>query len=136
MALKHRSPRHQRKIARPFDERMATAHHFDGAHQAPLDRVPGFRLRERHAELIRELASDPQQLAPLERGKHATLIGYLAVPLLCQLLADQPLPPRPLSSANLAPETRIADRDRRLGDCHMVKPSRGVCSRQFLKRRR
>jgi len=53
MPLQHGAPRHERKIPRPFDERMAPAIHFDGAPQLALYRFVGFGLSERNARLIR-----------------------------------------------------------------------------------
>src|SRR5687768_13138653 len=91
LTFEHRPPWHQRKIPRPFDERVAPARHLHRTHQTPLDPLSRFRFLKWLAELLRKLSGDAQQFAALKSCEHAPAISDLSALLVRQLLRDQPL---------------------------------------------
>jgi hypothetical protein len=82
--LEHRPPRHEDKIPRSLDQRMARAGHLTARTWRPRihSRVSASRTASRADRIV------GPQLAPLEQ--HAWAINRLAVPLLSKLLGDQP----------------------------------------------
>ncbi len=113
LVFQHRPPRHERELAAPLDQRVASTRGIDPPGQPTLDASAVARLDMGLAELVPELAGDPQQLAPLQQRQHAALQPCAAIaPGFGKALLDQPLPTCGKGAANLPPEPRIARDDR------------------------
>src|SRR3546814_14067548 len=89
MLFHRRAPGNQREIARPFDERMASACHFDGSYQISVNRFAVLGFNKWLPNLIRSLAGDAHQLALLEGCEHPTLIDGTPILFLSELLGDR-----------------------------------------------